>query len=147
MKIITWEWRKQVMVDYFVFSWMLFSRHFEGRRYWSWQFHWKASNVWYHNFRRHVADRSHGFTNTRLTIRFGRRLMVIGGFDMKRYYRDVKVLEIKHGGKITYQYIPPLYQQPGQFKHVPEDVQKTVDDMKKGYEHLSKYYPNDSWRN
>lgn len=144
MKIITWEWRKQIMVDYFVFSWLQFSRHFEGNPHWSWEFHWKHSNAWYHNFRRHVAHPGHGFKSTRLTIRFGQRIMVIGSVDMKTYYKNVKVLKIKDGGKTAYRYIE---YSPSDSKSLPEDLKKAVDDMKKGYEHLSKDYPNDSWRN
>ncbi len=147
MKRIVWEWRKQIMVDYFIFPWLQFSRHFEGTSNWSWEFHWKNSNAWFHNFRRHVyGDGISTFKRTRLTLRFGKRLMVIGGFDMVKYYKDVKVLEIKHGGKVTYQYMPQLnLDQKHDF--VPDDVKKAVDDMKKMYYLLDKDYPNNSWRN
>ncbi len=146
MKIITWEWRKQIMIDYFIFSWLHFSKHFKSVKHWSWEFHWNGSNVWYHNFRRHETDKG-VFTVTKLTIRFGKRLMVVGKVNMTKYYKDVKVLEIKHGGKITYK-ASALMQ--GSLLTVDadiDDVMDAVEKMKKGYEHLSRYYPDNTWRN
>ncbi len=146
MKIIKWEWRGQIMTDYFPVSWLQVSRHFEGHKYWSWEFHWKGSNAWYRNFRRYNTDRKFGWAKTRLTFRFGKHIMVIGIVDMVKYYKDVKVLEIKYRGKVTYK-CKPLSLDIKKTPFVPDDVVKAVDDMKKMYYLLNKDYPDNSWRN
>ncbi len=138
------------MVDYFIFSWLQFSHHFAGNNFWSWEFHWKGSNAWYHNFRRKVTDRRYGWATTRLTLRFGKRLMVIGSFDMIKYYKGLKVLEIKHEGVVTYQYMPKLNVEKClgiEVPELPDGLSQSIDDMKKMYYLLSREYPSDTWRN
>ncbi len=147
------------MTDYFIFSWLQLSKHFKGHKQWSWEFHWKGSNAWYHNFRKIRTEKARFcFIKTKLTLRFGKRLMVIGGFDMVKYYRDVKVLKIKHGGKITYRHdMKPalgdtspkinIIDNSGKVLYNVNDVNKAIDKMQKDYKHLSKDYPSDTWRN
>ncbi len=147
MKIITWEWRGQVMIDYFVFWWLQFSSHFEGQKHWSWEFHWKNSKAWYCNFRRHTAmGESRGFKNTRLTVRFGKRLMVVGSVDMERYYKDVTVVKVVDKGKVTF--LKHYSAEPDKVLYNAEkDLNEAVEKMKKGYDHLSHEYPDNTWRN
>ncbi len=141
MKKITWQWRKRVMTDYFIFKWLQLSKHLDGGKHWSWEFHWKGSSAWYYNFQRNYNKTiQYRFTRTRLTLRLGTYIIVFGGVDMNKYYKDVHVLEVKHGGKITYT-APPVYEV------TEEDIENSIEAMKKGYEHLSRYYPDDTWRN
>ncbi len=143
MKTITWEWRKKIITDYFIFPWLQISRHFEGTKNWSYAFHWKNGHVWYHNFRRHVADDRHMFLNTRLTLRFGKRIICFGNVDMNRYYRDVKVLVVKNAGKIIYKCL----EGEGKYNTTKEDIAKAVNDANKSFWHLNKAYPNNTWMN
>ncbi len=140
MKIITWEWRKQVMKDYFILPWVQVSQHFKNERHWSYEFHWKGSNAWYCNFRRQKYDSQHKFSNTRLTLRFGKHLIVIGGVNMDRYYNSVKVLEIKDRGIITYKCPVSGHYETPSFAEI-------LKAMKDNYAHLSKDYPDNTWRN
>ncbi len=148
MKKITWEWRKRIMSDYFVFKWLQFSKHFDGGKHWTYEFHWKNSNAWYCNFKRHHDKTSrHRFSRTRLTFRLGTHIIVFGSVDMKKYYKDVHVLEIKHGGKITYKASPLMQDSMLTLEATPEGIGNSLEAMRKAYEHLSMYYPDDTWRN
>ncbi len=154
MKVITWEWRGQIMTDYFIFWWLQFSKHFEGQKHWSWEFHWKGSKAWYCNFRRHTAmGESRGFKSTRLTVRFGKRLMVVGNVDMERYYKDVTVTKVVHRGKVTFLLIPKTFTKKtiddlGEaMETMKKNSEEAVEKMKKGYDHLCHEYPDNTWRN
>ena len=156
MKRITWEWRGRIMSDYFVFPWLQFSKHLDGGKHWSWTFHWKGSNAWYYNFkRRYDPNVTHVFSRTKLTLRLGTYIIIFGCIDMNKYYRDVQVLEVKDKGIVRYQYIPNQHQQEKLSQNVdkPEsgkltkEVEAELLKMKRDYEHLSRDYPDNTWRN
>ncbi len=160
MKKITWEWRGRIMTDLFIFPWLQFSKHLDGGKHWSWTFHWKGSSAFWYNFKRKY-DRvtTMRFSRTKLTLRLGTNIIVFGGVDMKRYYRDVQVLEVKTGGKVTYQFIPALNQatfdveslfqnlEKPEVPKPPDWVHEEIEKMKKDYWHLNKDYPDNTWRN
>jgi hypothetical protein len=123
-----------------------------------WEFHWKGTAVWYHNFRRHAPKKfvqithvdgkvvnaiAEGvFSRTRLTLRLGRRFLIIGRQNTSDYYRDVKVLRITQGGKVLFPHVGQLM-----IKNDVEKIGQAVRNIEKDYWHLSKDYPSDTWRN
>ncbi len=128
MMTIKWEWRGRRMTDYRPWPWLLFAKHLDGVKYWSWSFHWKGSSAFWLNFkRRHDSVTKYRFVHTKFTLRLGTYIVVFGGVNLEQYYRQVKVLEIKDGGMVTYKYVKAVEK---------EDI-----------EHLSRDYPSDTWRN
>lgn len=153
MTTVTWAWRNKVMKDYYLLPWLKFSKHFSGVKFWSYEFHWKDSRAWYTNFKRVVgASTGKGFKNTRLTLRLGKHIVVVGGIDQKRYYKDVHVIKVVNRGDVIYQYVPPLFGEqngmmPMSVDAKPEDIKAAIIKQKNDYEHLDKAYPNNTWRN
>lgn len=163
MKTVTWEHKGNVTTDYYFLWWFQLSKHARKQRMFGWEFHWKGSTAWYHNFRRHSARKfieveENGkmvkkeidvgtFSRCRLTIRFGRRFLIVGTPNQSNYYRDVKVLQIRKWGLLHDKVLLP---------HVGQ-IMITHDkgigkagagrDVEKDYWHLSKDYPSDTWRN
>lgn len=141
MKRIKWQWRGQVMTDYFFFRWLQFSRHFKGVTHWSWTFYWKGSRKWYYNFKQYQSANIYpmrkGFARTALTFRLGKYIISFSVVDLNKYYRDVQVLEVKDKGKIIY---------PLKGEHYAE-IEKKTGKIEKDCWHLNKAYPNETWRN
>ncbi len=145
MKTIKWQWRGRIMTDRFMFPWLQFSKHLDGGKHWSWEFHWKGSNAWYYNFRRYYDEIStHQFLRTRLTFRLGVHIIVFGATDMERYYSDVEVLQVMDKGKITYQSGRP---ETDDLTEIIKDAGEAIAKTQSDYWHLNKDYPNNSWRN
>jgi hypothetical protein len=93
------------MNDYFIFRWLQFSKHFDGCKFWAWEFHWKGSDIWYHNFKRSRNLGGICFNRTRLTLRLGKYIIVISDFiyvDMEAYYKGVALLKVVDKGKVVF---------------------------------------------
>lgn len=156
MTVVTWAWKGQVMTDYFPYQWLKFSKHFKGISIWSLEFHWKGSKTWYHNFRRRYTSGgsvSGGFTNTRLTLRFGKHIVSVGYNDTEEMYKDVVLLKMTCKGKVVFDVLDEL-KFADEFQYVEvavdaseEDIREAIEEMKKSYYYLSKDYPSDTWRN
>jgi len=154
MKTITWTWRNEVLTDYYFLPWLKLSQHFTGVRVWSWEFHWKHSHAWYFNFKRRKAGqkKGKGFRHTRLTLRLGKYIVVIGGINQDTYYKDVHIMKKTRWGRVVYEYVPPLFgsqngMMPMSVDASPEDIKAAIVKQKKDYEHLDKAYPENTWRN
>ncbi len=136
------------MVDYYFLPWLKYSQHFTGVRVWSYEFHWKQSHVWYHNFKKVVGDATgRKFRHTRLTLRLGKHIVVIGGINGHTYYKDVQVLTVKRNGKITFNASGLLKTSGLTVGATKEDIKAACEKQKTNYEHLSKAYPENTWRN
>lgn len=153
MTVVTWAWRGQIMRDFFVFPWLQLSTHFKGESIWAWEFHWKGSNGWYQNFRRCVGkDKDDCWNRTRLTLRLGKYIIVVGGVDIKTYYKNVILLKMVCRGKVVFQVPVNVdheygYVEADTLNATKEEVLEAVELMKKNYWFLSKDYPGDTWRN
>jgi hypothetical protein len=130
MTVVTWTWRDRVMKDYYLFSWLHFSKHFEDVKIWSYEFHWKDSNVWYYNFKRQAQGSR--FKRTRLTLRLGKHIISIGSIDTETYYKDVVLLKMVCKGKVVFEVKPD---------------NKYAEAIVRSAELLNKAYPGRTWRN
>lgn len=98
---VQWRYKGELMRDFWPWKWLSISRHFSGTKVWSWEFHWKGSDVWYHNFKRHhgkVPWNRLAWKATKLTLRLGRYIIGVGKIDRNYYYGKINVLVIKKGG-------------------------------------------------
>jgi hypothetical protein len=148
MTKVIWSFKGEVMTDYFLFSWLQLSRHLENKKIWSWSFHWQGSHAWYNNFKRHYhPSESKGFQYTRLTLRLGRRLFVIGKVDTERYYRDVVLLKMVCGGKVVFDIAEAEAEAETQAVIAKTAAITALQKMYKNFCLLSKDYPGETWRN
>lgn len=141
------------MKDRFLFSWLHLSQHFKGVKLWGWEFHWKGSRAWYHNFKRHSANKGSkyaAFTKTRLTFRLGRWLVSFGNVDKNVYYRDVHVVKVTKGKKLLMidvdYYLNKVPVNDEEIK-IQRELNKLRRRTNNAAYFLDKAYPAFTWRN
>jgi hypothetical protein len=153
MTVVTWSHKGEAVKDYFLFSWLLFSRHLENKKTWMWAFHLKGHHAWYNNFKRHYHKSDNlakGFTHTRLTLRLGRYIVVIGNVDTEAYYRNVLLLKMVCRGKVVFDIkeAEAEAEREGQYALIAKTTAiATLEKMYKNFHLLSKDYPAETWRN
>lgn len=98
---VQWRHKEELMRDFWPWKWLVVSKHFKGTKVWSWEFHRKGSDIWYHNFKGHrgcIPWRREVWETTKFTLRLGRYIIGVGKLDRNYYYGKTNVLTIKRNG-------------------------------------------------
>lgn len=100
MTVVKWRYKDgEVMTNCHIFKWLCISMHFKGVSMWGAEWHFKDSNTTHHIFSKHVS-KTHVWSCSRLTFRFGKPIITIGIMDLEDYYHCVEILKVVGKAKI-----------------------------------------------